>query len=73
MKIAGIILVVLGLLGFVLGGITFTETEEILDVGPIEVQAEEEHTIPIAPLASGAAVVAGLVLIVVGARAGKSS
>lgn len=68
MKIIGVILIVLGLLGFVFGGISFQEEEEIADVGPLEVEREETRNIPISPLASGAAVAAGVALVVVGAR-----
>lgn len=68
MRIAGIILVVLGILGFIFGGISWTETEQVADIGPLEIQTEQEETLPIGPLASGAAVVAGLVLVGVDLR-----
>lgn len=67
-RMIGVILIILGLLGFALGGITFTEEETVLDVGPVEVQEERERTIPFGPVASGAAVIAGIVLVVVGGR-----
>lgn len=68
MKGLGIVLIVLGILGFIFGGIAFTRTETVADIGPIEIQATEKERIPIAPIASGAAVVAGLVLVLAGAR-----
>jgi Na+-transporting methylmalonyl-CoA/oxaloacetate decarboxylase gamma subunit len=68
MKGLGIVLIVLGILGFVFGGIAFTRKETVADIGPIEIQATEKERIPIAPIASGAAVVAGLVLVLAGAR-----
>jgi hypothetical protein len=68
MKILGIVLVVLGILGFVFGGFSFTRKETVADIGPIEIQASERERIPITPLASGIAVVAGIALLVVGAR-----
>jgi Na+-transporting methylmalonyl-CoA/oxaloacetate decarboxylase gamma subunit len=68
MKGLGIVLIVLGILGFVFGGIAFTRKETVADIGPIEIQATEKECIPIAPIASGAAVVAGLVLVLAGAR-----
>lgn len=68
LKIIGIVLVVLGILGFIFGGISFTREKEVADVGPLELKTEEKETIPIAPIASGAAVVAGIVMIVAGAR-----
>ncbi|MEW6441780.1 MAG: DUF3185 domain-containing protein [bacterium] len=68
MKILGIVLIVLGLLGFIFGGISFQQEEEVADLGPLEVEKEETRTIPITPLASGAAVIAGIVLVVVDTR-----
>ena len=68
MKIIGIVLIVLGILGLALGSITWTETEEVLDVGPLEVEATQEKEFPIAPVASGAAIVAGLALVVLDSR-----
>ena len=68
MKVIGIILIVVGLLGFVFGGITFQQEEKVADLGPLEIEREETRTIPIAPIASGAAVVAGVVLVVAGSR-----
>ena len=68
MRIVGIVLIVLGIIGFALGGITFTSERTVAELGPIEVQAEERETFPIAPLAAGAALVAGLVLVVMGSR-----
>ena len=68
MKVIGIILIVLGLLGFVFGGISFQDEEKVADLGPLEIEKEETRTIPITPLASGAAVVAGIALVVAGSR-----
>jgi len=68
MRIVGVILIVLGIIGFAVGGITYTSQRTVVDIGPIEVQAEERERFPIAPLAAGAALVAGLVLVVVGSR-----
>lgn len=68
MKAIGIVLIVLGLLGFVYQGITYTTREKIIDIGPIEASADVEKTQTIPPIASGAAVLVGLVLLVAGRR-----
>lgn len=67
-RIIGIILIIVGVLGFAFGGIRMTEEETVLDVGPLEVQQERERVIPFGPVASGVAVVAGIALVVVGTR-----
>lgn len=68
MKIFGILLVVLGILGFVFGGFEFKRDKEVADLGPIKIHQQETRSLPVSPLASGAILVAGLVLVVVGAR-----
>ena len=47
---------------------TVALTATVADIGPIEIQATEKERIPITPIASGVAVVAGLVLVMAGAR-----
>jgi hypothetical protein len=71
MKVAtlvGIILIALGIFGFVAGGFSFTKREKVLDIGPIEATAETEDRVPISPILSGIALVGGLVLVVAGTR-----
>lgn len=64
----GVLLVGLGIAGLVVENVTFTETEEIVDIGPLEIQTEEEHNIPIPTIAGIIAVVAGLGLIFAGRK-----
>lgn len=59
----GIILVIAGILGFIFGSVSFTTSEEVADVGPVEIEKQEERTIPFGPIASGTAVVAGIALV----------
>jgi uncharacterized membrane protein YidH (DUF202 family) len=66
--IIGIVLIVLGIAALAMGGFTYTDREKVLDLGPIEATAEQQKTIPLSPIAGGAAVVAGVVLVLVGAR-----
>jgi uncharacterized membrane protein len=66
--IIGIVLIVLGVAALALGSFTYTDREKVLDIGPIEATAEERKTIPLSPIAGGAAVVAGVALVIVGAR-----
>lgn len=71
MKVAtllGILLIGLGIFGFVTGGFSFTKREKVLDVGPIEATAETEESVPISPILSGIALVAGVALVIAGSR-----
>jgi drug/metabolite transporter (DMT)-like permease len=62
-KIAGIVLVVLGILGLAYGGLSWTSRETVVDAGPIEITADKTERLPLPPLAGGLLVVAGVVLI----------
>jgi hypothetical protein len=68
MKIAGIVLIVVGLISLAYGGITYTSREKVLDIGPIEATAERNKTVPLPPLFGGAALVAGVGLLVLGSK-----
>lgn len=67
-RIAGVILIVIGLIGLIWGGISWTEKETVVDIGPIEASAEQQKTVPITPLVGGVALVAGIVLLVIPSR-----
>ena len=66
--IVGLVLIVLGVLGFALGGFSFTRKDKVLDVGPIEATADKKESVPIPPVLAGLALVGGVVLLVAGSR-----
>jgi hypothetical protein len=67
-SILGIILIIFGVFVLASEGISYTKTEKVLDIGPIEATAKHHKTIPISPIAGGASVAAGVVLVIAGAR-----
>jgi len=64
MKIFGIALIVLGLIGLLYGGFTWTRKDKVIDAGPIEVTAEKHERLPVPPIVGGVLLVAGIVLVV---------
>ena len=66
--LTGVALVVVGILALIYGGISYTKEETIIDVGPIEATAETREHIALPPLVGGAALAAGVVLLVTTAR-----
>ena len=71
MKVAavvGILLIVLGIVGFAVGGISFTHQKKDVDLGPLQVSHNKTETMPISPILSAISLVAGVGLVVVGAR-----
>jgi hypothetical protein len=67
-KMAGIILVVLGVLALVCQGFTYTETKQDAQIGPLTIQHDETKTIPITPIVGGVLVAAGVAALFMGNR-----
>ena len=59
----GVVLVVLGIAGLIVQNVKFTETKKVVDFGPLQVNSEEQHNVPIPTIAGIAAVIAGLGMI----------
>jgi hypothetical protein len=68
MKLAGILLIVLGVLALAYGGFSYTKREKIVDLGPIQATAETEETVPLPPILGGLALAGGIVLLIAGSR-----
>jgi uncharacterized membrane protein len=68
LTLVGIALIILGIVAFAYQGITYTSREKIVDIGPFQATADTKKTIPLSPLVGGAALVGGIVLVVVGAK-----
>jgi hypothetical protein len=66
--IVGILLIILGIIGFATGGISFTHQKKDVDAGPIQISHKTQDTIPISPILSTISLIAGVGLVVVGAR-----
>ena len=67
-SVAGIVLIVLGLVALAYQGITYTTRETIIDFGPLKATADTQKTVPLPPLLGIVAVAGGVVLMVAGAR-----
>jgi UDP-N-acetylmuramyl pentapeptide phosphotransferase/UDP-N-acetylglucosamine-1-phosphate transferase len=68
MKLAGIILIVLGIVAFCYQYVPITETKHDAQLGPINISHQETHDVPIPPIIGGVLVVAGVAALVLGAR-----
>lgn len=72
MKTLGFLLLVVGVIGLVYGGITYSRERTVLDVGSLHATATEQHHVPISPIAGGLLVLGGVCLLVVRGRRGPS-
>ena len=68
--IIGVLLIVAGVAALVLGEVSFTKRETVVQIGDAKLNAETKNTYPIPAIAGIGALVAGVVLVVVGYRKG---
>jgi hypothetical protein len=66
--IIGFLLILLGIIGFAAGGISVTREKKDVDIGPVQIGHKKTSTFPISPVLSTISLVAGVGLVVVGAR-----
>ncbi len=59
----------MGIIGFAVGGISFTHEKKDVDMGPVQISHKQTNTVPISPILSTIALVGGIGLVVVGVRA----
>ena len=69
MKIAGMILIGLGLLGLAWGTFTYTTSEKVFDIGPIHATRDETHRVPMSPVAGAVMIAGGIALLLAGKKA----
>jgi uncharacterized membrane protein YidH (DUF202 family) len=66
--LVGILLIIVGVIGFAVGGISFTHEKKDVDMGPVQIQHKQTRTVPISPILSTVALIGGIGLVVVGAK-----
>ncbi|WP_119304267.1 hypothetical protein [Dongia deserti] len=68
LAILGVVLILLGIAGLVMGRFSYTTQEKVLDLGPLQATAQEEHSVAIPDIAGIAAILAGGFLVYIGRR-----
>ncbi|EKD40040.1 MAG: hypothetical protein ACD_75C00196G0007 [uncultured bacterium] len=64
----GIILIAIGIVAFGYQGITYTTTENVINLGPLKVTEEKTKTFPLPPVVGALTLVGGIVLLVMGRK-----
>jgi hypothetical protein len=68
LTIVGILLIVLGIIGFATGGLSFTHEKKVADLGSVKISRKTQDTVPLSPIFSTVSLVAGLALVVLGVK-----
>ncbi len=68
MKIIGAVLIVVGVLMFIFREVNFTTEKKVVDLGPVEINKQENKKVTWPTYAAGIAVIAGIGLVVAGKK-----
>jgi hypothetical protein len=66
--ILAFILIAIGIAAFGYQGITYTTTEKVVDLGPLQMTAEKTKTFPLPPIVGGLTLAGGILLLIVGRK-----
>lgn len=64
MKKIGFVLIAIGIIMMVYTGFNYVTTENVVDIGPISIDAEKNHPVQWSPILGVALLVGGVLLIV---------
>jgi len=67
-KMAGIVLIVLGVLALAYHEFTYTETKKDAQIGSLTIQHNETETVPLPPIIGGVFIAAGVAALFIGNR-----
>ena len=70
MKIVGILLIVAGVAALIYGGFSYTTPKKALDMGPIQIDNTEHHSLPVPPILGIVMIAGGGALVYFGAKQG---
>lgn len=65
MKIIGIVLIGLGILMMVYTGFNYVTKEKVVDLGPIQINADKNHPVQWSPIVGLVLIVGGIVVVAV--------
>jgi uncharacterized membrane protein YidH (DUF202 family) len=68
MKALGIVLMLVGVLALAYGGFSWTTHKKAVDMGPVQIERTQQHTMFLPPLLGVGALIVGGVLVFAGGR-----
>ena len=71
MKLAGIVLIIIGVVALVYQGFSYTYTKKDAQIGPIEIQHQQTDTVPLPPVVGAVCIAGGAVALALGARGSR--
>lgn len=65
----GIVLSIIGIIMIIYTGFNYVTTEKVVDIGPIEINAEKNHPVQWSPIVGIALLVGGIVIVLIDKKA----
>ena len=62
-NLIAVLLIVVGLVGLLYGGFTYTREKTVVDIGSVEITRQQHHKIPVSPIVGGIILVSGVWLL----------
>jgi len=63
MKPIGFVLIVLGIVGLLYGGLTWTRRDKVVDLGAVEISRDKRESLPVPPIVGAILLVAGVAMV----------
>ena len=67
-SILGLLLIILGIFGLIVGGVTYTKDKDTADLGPVDITVKQKEHVHIPPALAVVALLGGALLVVAGSR-----
>jgi hypothetical protein len=67
--VLAVILIIIGVIALAYGGFNFTTKEKVAEVGPLKLEKNKTHSVPLPPILGVLALLGGVALLVVSRRA----
>lgn len=70
-KTIGLVAIAIGVIMMIYTGFNYVTTEKVVDIGPIEINAEKSHTVAWPPILGGIFIIGGIVLVALDRKSRK--
>ena len=68
LTLLGVVLILVGVGALIFGHFSYSQTKPVADIGPVHINAQEEHHVSVPTIAGIVIVIAGFGLVLVGRR-----
>jgi hypothetical protein len=65
-NVIAVLLIVVGLVGLLYGGFTYTRQKKVVDIGSVQITRQEHERVPLSPIVGAVVLVSGVWLLLSG-------